>query len=161
MFEAGWCVGYPNSCGWGRGSPPSRVWGRAPGVRVRGRVLGGSPGSVGERRGGGGGSQSGQQVNGRSPSGPGSGGRDRARPAARRGGLGAGGERSQASASRRLRPRPRRSPGLEVGGVTRPGLERNRAHPAAGADRYWLCRLVSAPARSRIASFRTSTDKFT
>lgn len=119
------------------------------------------PGSVGERRGGGGGSQSGQQVNGRSPSGPGSGGRDRARPAARRGGLGAGGERSQASASRRLRPRPRRSPGLEVGGVTRPGLERNRAHPAAGADRYWLCRLVSAPARSRIASFRTSTDKFT
>lgn len=38
---------------------------------------------MGERRGGGGGSQSGEQVNGRSPSGPGSGSRGRARPLAR------------------------------------------------------------------------------
>lgn len=131
-------------------------------MRVRGRVLGGSPGSVGERRGGGGGgSQSGEQVNGRLPSGP---------------GLGAGAARGRRRAPRRpgrgrgARPgfrfapapaSPRRSPGPGVGGVTRLGLKRNRTNPAASADRYFLCRLVSAPERSRIECFRKSTDKYT
>lgn len=80
MIEAGGSVGYHSSGSGGRGA--STGAGSGPGgARAGLRAGGGSPGRAGERRGGGGG-ESGEQVSGRSPSGPGAGAGPAARPEA-------------------------------------------------------------------------------
>lgn len=166
MFEAAWCVGYPKWRGWGRGAP--RGLGRAPGCACgsvcRGWLTWRRGGAA--RRGG----ESREQVNGRSPSGlgPGAAGRGpRGADGAPGGGLGAGRERPTWAGSAAALPPPAcagLAPGgrraWASGGVTRLGLEPSLAARQGAPSGACSRRQVSAPARSRSESLRTSTRDY-
>lgn len=105
--------------------------------------------------------RAGAQVNGRSPSGPGSGVRAARgrRRALRRPGQGRGAR--PGFRHRRVRPRPGEVSAGESRGVTRRGLELSLAPQRAVSTRACPRRQISAPACSRTYCFQKSTHKYT